>query len=253
LERAIGTEARPGRAFVDEAACLAEVKRRDRVTLARQAGQQDFACIIPARPQRGARSEGKQALSKLTLGRYTRQGLWSLFLMCALPLHAWTLILAFRDMGWLTERTNAWDAIGVLSYGLLLALIESALVFLAAALLGLLVPRRWEPERRIALLGVFALVLAVWAMLSQLFFLVEARVPEWALDVLVRSPRPLWVIYGTLLVFVGGSLALPAWALLRPGGGLRFVNSIMERLSLLAMLYLVFDAAAIAIVVIRNL
>jgi hypothetical protein len=30
----------------------------------------------------------------MILGRYTA-GLWSLFLMCALPLHAWTLVLRF--------------------------------------------------------------------------------------------------------------------------------------------------------------
>ena len=63
-------------------------------------------------------------MAKLILGRYTRQGLWTLFLMCALPLHIWTLILAFRDLPWLTDRTNAWDAFGVMSYGLIFALVE---------------------------------------------------------------------------------------------------------------------------------
>ena len=61
--------------------------------------------------------------------RYTRQGLWSLFLMCAFPLHAWTLILAFRDISWLTDRTNAWDAVGVTSYGLVFAFVESMVLF----------------------------------------------------------------------------------------------------------------------------
>jgi len=45
-----------------------------------------------------------------------------LFLISAFPLHVWTLLLAFRDFSWLTERTNLWDAIGVLSYGLIYAL-----------------------------------------------------------------------------------------------------------------------------------
>src|SRR4026207_921538 len=105
-------------------------------------------------------------LPKPILGRYTRGGLWSLFLMCALPLHAWTLILAFRDLAWLTDRTNSWDAIGVLSYGLLFALVESVILFLLVACLGLLLPRNWEPQRRTALLGIFALVLSLWAMAS---------------------------------------------------------------------------------------
>ena len=69
--------------------------------------------------------------------RYSRQGLWSLFLTCAFPLHFWTLILVFRDISWLTDRTNAWDAIGVASYGMIFAFTESVVIFLVAALLGI--------------------------------------------------------------------------------------------------------------------
>src|SRR5512141_1446140 len=78
------------------------------------------------------------ALSWFT-GRYTRQGLWSLFLMCAFPLHVWALILAFRDVSWVTERTNSWDAVGVVAYGLLFTLVESVLVFGIMTLLGFLI------------------------------------------------------------------------------------------------------------------
>ena len=190
--------------------------------------------------------------SKLILGRYTRQGLWSLFLMCALPQHAWTLVLAFRDLDWLTNRTNAWDAVGVLCYGLLFAFVESVLLFVVAALLGLLLPKRWEPARRTALLGVWVLVLSVWAMLAQLFFLTGARVPDWVLSLLVRSGHPLWVIYGVLLVVVGATFVLPGWAVMGPGRGVRVVGGLIDRLGLLAMFYLFFDVVALVVVVIRN-
>jgi hypothetical protein len=196
--------------------------------------------------------EGRRP-SRLLVGRYTGQGLWTLFLMSALPLHAWTMILAFRDLSWLTERTNAWDAVGVLSYGLLFALVESALLFVVVALLGLIVPRRWEPERRIALLSVLVLVLCVWAMLSQLYFLANVRLPAWVIGVLVRSGHPLWVVYGVLMVVVGATFGVPAWLLLRRGSGLRWMGGMLERLGLLAMFYLVFDVAALVIVVLRNL
>ena len=192
-------------------------------------------------------------MSKLILGRYNRDSLWSLFLMCALPQHAWTLILAFRDLEWLTERTNAWDAIGVLSYGLLFALVESALLFLVVVLLGLIVPRGWEPERRTTLLGSFVLVLSLWAIVSQWFFLAEVKLPQALLGWLVASPHPLRLIYGVLLALALASLLLPAWLVVRQGRGLRLLGGVMERLGLLAMLYLVFDVAALAIVVIRNL
>lgn len=192
-------------------------------------------------------------MSKLILGRYTRGGLWTLFLMCALLQHAWTLVLAFRDMSWLTDRTNAWDAIGVLSYGLLFALVESAVLFIAVAALGFLLPRRWEPERRVAVLGVFALVLSLWAIVAQLFFLLNMRLSGGVVAFLVASPHPLWVIYGVLIGVVSATFALPLWAMGRPGGSLKPVGALMEKLGLLAMFYLLFDAAALVIVVIRNL
>lgn len=192
-------------------------------------------------------------MAKLILGRYTRQGLWALFLMCALPLHVWTLILAFRDLPWLTDRTNAWDAFGVMSYGLIFALVESVLLFLVFVLLGMLVPKSWDPDRRIALLTGFVLILSLWAMISQLFFVTHARLPDGVIAFLVRTPRPLRLMYAVMLVVTGISFLLPAWAALRQTRGLLFIRSAVERLGLLAVLYLVFDAAALVIVLIRNL
>jgi hypothetical protein len=173
--------------------------------------------------------------------------------MCALPLHVWTLILAFRDLPWLTDRTNAWDAFGVMSYGLIFALVESMLLFLAFVLLGMLVPKSWDPDRRIALLTGFVLILSLWAMISQLFFVTNARLPDGVITFLVRTPRPLRLMYAVMLVVTGISFLLPAWAALRQTRGLLFIRSAVERLGLLAVLYLVFDVAALVIVLIRNL
>jgi len=194
-----------------------------------------------------------EVMNKMILGRYTRQGLWSLFLMCALPLHAWTMILAFRDLSWLTERTNAWDAVGVLCYGLLFALVESVLLFVVAGLLGFLLPKGWEPERRIGVMSVLVLVLSLWAIVEQLYFLMNVRLPGWLVWMIVWTRHPLWVLYSVIPAVVTLSFALPVWRLMRGLGGLRRMGTAIERLGLLATFYLVFDVAAIAIVVTRNL
>ncbi|HSR21205.1 MAG TPA: hypothetical protein VLL49_09850, partial [Anaerolineales bacterium] len=70
---------------------------------------------------------------------------------------------------------------------------------------------------------------------------------------LAANPHPLRLIYGVFLGVALASLLLPAWAVVRQGRGLRLLGGVMERLGLLAMLYLAFDVAAVAIVVIRNL
>jgi hypothetical protein len=185
--------------------------------------------------------------------RYSRQGLWSLFLVCAFSLHAWTIVLAFRDFSWVAERSNAWDAVGVAAYGMIFAFVESLIVFLAVVLLGFLVPRQWEEGRRVALLSVLVLIAAVWAMADQLFFLLNISLPRPAIQLLAQSNHPLRVLYAAGLALVAPTVLLPVYLVWRSNRAVRFVRELTERLSLLAMFYLLFDAAGLVIVVIRNL
>ena len=109
--------------------------------------------------------------------QYSKQGLWSLFLICAFPLHIWTIILTLRDFSWVSERTNSWDAIGVVSYGLLFAFIESVIVFLVFTLLGFLVSKKWTEDQRIALLGSLVTIASLWAIAGYLFFMLKVNIP----------------------------------------------------------------------------
>lgn len=185
--------------------------------------------------------------------RYSRQGLWSLFLICAFPLHFWTLILVFRDISWLTERTNAWDAIGVASYGMVFAFIESGVIFLVVALLGLLTPKQWEYDRRIAFMGLLILITSLWGIISQLLFLWNLFLPAQAIEFLRNSSHPLRIIYAACLMVVTPTILLPAYSFIRSKKAVTFMKNIMERLSLLTMFYLVFDLLGLIIVIIRNI
>lgn len=185
--------------------------------------------------------------------RYSRQGLWSLFLMCALPLHAWTMILAFRDVSWLTDRTDAWDAVGVFSYGLVFALAESLLLFIVIALLGFLISARWDSRWRVNALAVVVLMLSLWAIFEQLFYLVGLHVPGFIIDLLVRSAHPLRSLYVGVFALVALTIAVPVIVVLRSKRAAAVVQAAIDRLSLLAMFYLFFDALGLVIVLIRNL
>ena len=185
--------------------------------------------------------------------RYSKQGLWTLFLVCAFPLHLWTLILAFRDVSWVTERTNAWDAIGVVSYGMIFALAESVLLFLILVFVGFLTPWRWESERRIALLAFLVLILSVWAMIGQLLFLWNVSFPASALDYLRNSDHPVRITYAVCLLVITPTVLLPAYSFLKTNKAVTVMQNLMERLSLLSMFYLVFDLLGIIVILIRNL
>lgn len=184
--------------------------------------------------------------------RYSKQGLWSLFLICAFPLHVWTIVLAFRDFSWLTERTNSWDAIGVASYGLIFAFVESVLVFLFAVLLGFLIPKKWNENHRITVVGVLVLVTSLWAIFSYLFFMLNVSVPGESILFMADLAHPLRFLYAVSLVLVGLTVALPVYFTLRSKKFFKGIQGLFERLSLLTLFYLFFDFVGLVIVIVRN-
>lgn len=185
--------------------------------------------------------------------RYSRQGLASLFLSCAFPIHLWALIMVFRDISWLTERTNLWDAIGVASYGMLFAFLESVMLFLVVVLVGLLIPRHWHSDRRIAFLALLILIISAWAMVSQLLFLWNISLPPSVIRFLRESDHPLRFLYGGSLAIVASIVLLLVVFFLKSKTSVTFMQNLMERISLLAIFYLLFDLLGLVIVVIRNL
>jgi hypothetical protein len=194
-----------------------------------------------------------RALTHPLAGRYSRAGLWTLFLLCALPLHVWTLILALRDLSWVAARTDSWDALGVLSYGLVFAFIESLLLCLAVALLGLLVSTRWPESRRVALLGLLTLVAGAWAAGVQAYFVWNLQAPASFLEFAARSAHPLRILYALGLGLAIPSVLLPAWAVLRSDRFLAALQAAVERLAVLIGFYLFLDALGFLIIIIRNI
>ncbi|MDD2921246.1 MAG: hypothetical protein PHQ36_03080 [Anaerolineales bacterium] len=184
---------------------------------------------------------------------YDKQGLWALFLICAFPLFFWTLLLAFRDVSWLTARTNIWDAIGVISYGMIFAFIESLLFFIVAAALGFLVSRAWSVERRVALLGVLALIIALWAIAAQTYFLLGAKLPAALAQFLITTKRPVLTMYVIALALVAPSISVPTYLILHSEKSLKAAQDLMERISTLTMLYLFLAFVGLIIIIIRNI
>jgi hypothetical protein len=185
--------------------------------------------------------------------KYSRQELWSLFLTCAFPLHMWALIMAFRDISWLSERTGLWDAIAVVAYGMLIAFVESVLVFLVVALVGFFTPGTWSSERRTTFMSLLILLLALWAIISQLLYLWDVDLPPSAVRFLRNSGHPLRILYAGSLAVVGLSIALPVYSFIRSQRAVPFMKELMDRFSTLTTFYLALDLLGVVIIIIRNL
>lgn len=184
---------------------------------------------------------------------YTRQDLRLLFLVCAFPLHVWTIVFGLLDIPWLTERTNLWDALGVIAYGLIFAFLESLTIWLAASLLGLLISPLWGSKRRTAVMAALVLTLSLWAMAGSLYLLQDVTLPSWLLKPLALSGHPLKLLYAALLCLTTPSFALPAYFILRSARFYQFTRNLLERLALLTAVYLVLDGISLIVVFLRNL
>jgi hypothetical protein len=161
--------------------------------------------------------------------------------------------MVFRDISWLTERTNLWDAIGVASYGMLFAFVESVMLFAVVFLLGLFLPKLWRADQRTTFLALLVLITSAWGMLSQLLFLWNISLPEPAIQVLRGSAHPLRILYMGALATVATTVLLLVYFFMKSKRSVVLMQNIVERISLLTMFYLLFDLLGLMIVLIRNI
>jgi hypothetical protein len=184
---------------------------------------------------------------------YSRDSIWYLFSSCAFPIHVWTFILFFRDFSWISERTNTWDAFGVGSYGLVIAFIESVGVTFIAAILGLLISPKWSKNRRLALLGYLVFSTVCWAVLGQLYYLLDVNVPP-SLGPLIRgSSHPLWIIAGFTLIVIVISVVFPSLLILMKTNVADLVYRTIASFTTLTALYLFLDFLGLIVILIRNI
>lgn len=177
----------------------------------------------------------------------------NMFLLCVFPIHAWTILLVLRDVRWISERTNVWDAVGVMGYALIWSLFESFTIFILIILASALVSRKWDVEKRFSILGMILLVGSIWSMLAQLFYITGGMAPQPLVDFLASSGHPLWFIYGFTVPVVTASILLPIYIIITlKTPAIKFVGFV-ERIILLSGLYLFFDLMGFIIVVIRNM
>jgi hypothetical protein len=183
---------------------------------------------------------------------YKKTDLWTLFLISAFPLHVWTLLLAFRDISWLTERTNLWDAVGVLSYGLIYALFESVAIYVIILLLGFLITPFWSIKQRVTALGLSITMVSLVAIVGQLYYMQGWTLSDPLIAFLAQTGHPLRWLYGTAIAVILLVVVLPILLVFRSPRTITVWNEITDRISLLMTMYLPLDFAALCIVVYRN-
>jgi hypothetical protein len=191
-------------------------------------------------------------MDETTKRSFTRADWFKLFLVTAFLPHMWSLLMIFRDVPWVSRRTDLWDGIGFAGYGLLYTLLESVLLFGFIALLSLLTPRQWGKSLRITILSVIAFALASWSILEQLILIVlHDQLRAYAAENLWLI-SPVWLPQAMMAAIIALTTAI-AFLLLRNITSIRLaMDNFLDRVAMLSGLYLVLDVAGFVVIVVRN-
>jgi hypothetical protein len=187
--------------------------------------------------------------------RFNIKQLLNLFLLCAFPIHLWTILVVLHDVEWISRRTNLWDAVGVGAYALLYALLESIAYFVFIFFIGLILPWRWENNKVFAHLGYIALWIPLWPILTQLYGYKDHAEPNFLAEWLISTGHPLWFLaagLGLLIIILNGSLVVPIYLINHKQRAEEKINRFLGRISLLSALYIFVDVVSVVILIIRN-
>jgi len=173
-------------------------------------------------------------------------------MLYAFPLHVWVFLMAFRDFGWVAERTVVWDAVGLVAYSLVFALLETIIFFIFMLLLGLLILPKWGIEKKTVLLGTLGFFILTFSILAQVYYLFASPFPDFAFNFLVQSGHPLRILWGVTFLIVSGLVFTFTILILRFEKVNRALMDVFERINLLSALYLFVDLVSIVIIGVRN-
>ena len=185
------------------------------------------------------------------LSRVSMKYFLKTLLIVTFPLHVWALLMIFRDLEFVSERTEIWDAVGYAGYSLMFTLIESLILALVVWLLSLLLPKKWDTQRSLNIAGSIFLILAGASIVDMAFHaFADVRISRQYLHGLETYPTlTYFLIAGTVILSIFGVV----WLILKSARTEQIFTEIYDRIMLLSYFYLFLDVAGIAIVILRNL
>lgn len=161
------------------------------------------------------------------------------FAACVLPVFLWAILSYLDAFPGFALRLTIWDLIGTASYVLGFALLESILLLLPWVLLAAILPHRVFKDRFVALASIVILISSAWMMYANYHLLNFARLA-----------RQEWIT-GGFLYFI--TLAIPIALVVRSKRVERLVQALIQRVAVLAYIYVALGCLAILIVILRNL
>lgn len=164
-----------------------------------------------------------------------------LFLIGAFPVHIWAIVNLLHTFPSLLLEMNTQEVISILAYVLTFTLVESLFVFALLFLVTWFFPRKISTSTLLAVSAILVFFGSTGVTLVHLY-------ETWKIATFkFESWVTLWAVVGVL------ASGLSIFLVARKPKVEKPILSIVERLSLLSMLYVSLDLVGVVIVVIRNL
>jgi len=169
-----------------------------------------------------------------------------LFIVGAFPIQIWSIISQLYQIG------DGKEFFERASYSLTFALFESIGITLILILVYLILIQRWEETRVIVTEGILYLYISLWGMLGQTYFMLnKSNGAFWyrVFNIVGRNG-------GFLLPLLVGTLILSTFFIIimvnRSQRVQQLFISLIDRLSILIILYLLLDITGLVVVIMRN-
>ncbi len=183
---------------------------------------------------------------------FTKKELRLLFLVCVFPIHLWAIVIIFRDLEYIIFKRDLWYAAGYSGYILAFALVESCLFSIFMFLLGHLLPQKLKQNgKAFTITCALALIFSLWAIGNQVFYIMVETPPRFFSWIMLRIPYHQFLAFTILILMIIASFIIPIWVIIKSNKGQVGVNLLIERISLLSIIYLTIDFLAITAAVIR--
>lgn len=174
----------------------------------------------------------------------SRRDTFLLFTACTFPVHVWALLNLFRKAPAYVLRLGVREIVGVSAYTLAFALLESLILLLFLILLSAILPGKYFRDRFVPQGAILVFLISTWLIPMHYLRPILASLnidPKQYLTLIF-----LWVISFVIL------LSALSYLIRRSSAIETVIFRFVDRLIVLAGLYLLLDVVSVFIIVVRN-
>ena len=160
------------------------------------------------------------------------------FAMIVFVIHIWSIYNLLVEVPAWILRLSTWELVGVVSYTLVFAFVESLIILFVFVLIAAILPERFFRQKFVSISVIFIVLAAIWVIPIHLY---EDTIRSWGMLGAVGFLSLVLISFIAAYAFVFRSSKFE-----------ESILSVAQRVTVLAVLYVLVDLAAFMVLVSRN-